>query len=304
MKFSAPLLLFVLALHTPIVCEESEFALGTMENIEMDISTPSFDYGPLDDAGEIGVGDGLIDECSIPVVLQEEELYHTCPISYCPCPRPLIFYVGAEGGWAIGLTDKTGFGGGALFNGPSFDARARSGYMVGANVGCRFNSLFRSDLSYTFLREPYRWTALSTNNNFPLSFSSTLRSHLFLLNGYLNLNSLFCLCPGWDPYVGVGLGVAVNQLRNVQEFTSLNSQFVADINNGNRTNFAARFGLGITRCLWRRTVLDLAFNANYIGQVHTGNARTLSTGQVGPIGIYRFRNNWIGTISLGLKYLF
>lgn len=266
---------------------------------------------------------GLEQECVLAeMCIEESDCVGSCSIEAQPClpienvqcdcptlspsccsPCPLIFYVGVDGGWAKGLNRSRGeFGSGANFNGTPTDIRAKSGYMVGANIGCRFNALLRSDVSYTYLKNDYTWTQVFPTG-FPTSIKASLRAHLVLFNGYLHLNRLFCLFPYIDPYIGGGIGVASNQLHNTREISSISGLQIATIDSATSTHFGARVGLGVMKCLWRKIVLDLAFYENYIGEIRTGASRTLAAGPQ-AIGRHRIKNNWVSTVSLGAKYLF
>lgn len=257
-------------------------------------------------------------EVSYPVVNQDEilncspacnfpSIYSDCPPpSYFPC-RPCCrhFYVGLDGGWAIGLGDADRISGvGAGVNGFAYNAHAHSGYHVGANLGYRWNCLLRTDLSYTYLKpNSYHWRLDAPGAEQNIRFKAHLHSHLVLLNTYLHLNALYCFLPCLDPYITGGVGVATNRLDDISE--TLNSgAFVGRIQSFTKTNFGARVGIGAMKYFCRSWIVDFGFNANYIGRVDSNNIRNNANGGVSTLGAYRFENNWIGTFYLGLKYAF
>lgn len=233
------------------------------------------------------------------------------PSSFCvSCQRSCShFYVGLEGGWGTRLSsaDKS-TGVGAFFNAEAEGPRADSGYHVGASLGYRWSCLLRTDLSYTYLHpNHYNWTT-SFSGNLTEPFKANLCSHLLLFNTYVHLNALYCLFPWLDPYISGGVGVAINRLDNIREFPAVEESqgpFFARIQSHTQTHFGARLGIGAMKYFCRCWIVDLGFNANYIGRVRSGSSRTfVSTGASQSIGKYDFKNNWIGTFYLGLKYAF
>lgn len=237
--------------------------------------------------------------------LGNEAVYYSCPPSACfscdPCGRH--FYVGLDGGWAIGLgyADRVkNVGGGNTTT--AYNAYARSGYHVGGNLGCRWNCLLRTDLSYTYLKpHSYKWRADTPSGPLGIRFDSRLHSHLILFNTYLHLNGLSCFFPCLDPYITGGIGVAINHLDRIREIVPAS---VANIQSSTQTHFGARLGIGAMKRFSRCWVVDGGFNANYIGRVASDNRRTNANGTLDIIGPYHFENNWVGTFYLGVKRIF
>ncbi len=235
---------------------------------------------------------------------------YTPPITYHESPLPTCcshFYVGIEGGWSTGLghaNKSRGVGG--FFTGIAEGPRADSGYNVGASLGYRWNCLLRTDLSYTYLHpNHYNCNTFFPNPDQTDLFKAHLHSHLILLNTYMHLNAVYCLLPWIDPYITGGVGVAVNRMDDIREFASGEESFFAKIHSYTHTNFGARVGVGVMKYFCHCWILDLGFNANYIGRVRSDNSRTfIARGTSQPIGKYDFKNNWIGTFYLGLKYAF
>lgn len=227
-----------------------------------------------------------------------------CCFSCNPCCSH--FYFGLEGGWAIGLgyadriTDV-----GFRANGAAYNTYAHSGYNVGANLGYRWSCVWRTDLSYTYIKpSSYQWRlddfldALADNR-----LKARLHSHLVLLNTYLHLNALYCFLPWLDPYITGGIGVAINHLDHIQQKNQFGA-FIANIYSHRDTHFGARVGIGAMKYFCRSWIIDFGFNANYIGRVASKDKQTNAIGTEQIIGPYHFENNWIGTFYLGLKYAF
>lgn len=239
-------------------------------------------------------------------------IYYDCPSMNCaPCwPVCHHFYLGVEGGWAIGLgyADRVSFVN-ANNNGVAYDAYPSSGCHVGANLGYRWNRLLRTDLSYTYLRPgSYKWKSdffpisSAVNPTFNIRYKGNLHSHLVLFNTYLHLNAICCFLPCLDPYLTAGVGVAINHLGPTKEI--FQSVTVSTTSAFTQTNFGARVGIGAMKYFCRCWIADFGFNANYIGRVGTDDTRTLTNGTTQFIGPFHFENNWIGIFYLGVKRTF
>ena len=238
--------------------------------------------------------------------------YDDYPPPPCLCYKPCYsyYYVGFDGGWMLRLKHvppHSRVGAGNL--GTAFDAKAEPGYTVGASIGYRWNCLLRTDISYTFLHpKSHNW-----KTRFPLdvteSFKAYLHSHLVLFNTYFHPNEFLCLFSSLDPYITCGVGVAINQLDHIKEFTP-SGIFYSEIQSYTQTQFAGRLGVGVMKYFCRCWIMDVGFNANYIKSIRSGNEREtfnvpgVSTAGHEKIGVFRFKNNWIGNFYLGLKYAF
>ena len=245
-------------------------------------------------------------ECMLP------SNYYSGPPPPCfPCkPCYSYFYVGGEGGWLQRLRhvpNRLGVG----FNnlGTAFDAKVYPGYTVSANIGYRWNCLWRTDFSYTYFHPK----SLQGKTRFPInvveSFKAHLHSHIALFNTYVHLVGLCELFPCFDPYITCGVGVALNRFDHIQEFNTAGIHY-ANIQPYTQSQFAGRLGVGVMKYFCRSWILDLGFNANYIRSIRSGNEREtfnipgVSVASHEKIGIYRFKNLWIGNFYLGLKYAF
>jgi len=233
-------------------------------------------------------------------------LHNTTPLQgNCCCP---YWYVGVEGGWCRGLghpDEHSGVGG--VFTAIAHDAKATSGYNVGVNLGRRWNCYWRTDISYNYLHpRKYNWfidqppVGLPAENNIP--FKAKLDAHVILANAYFHLNGILPVAF-FDPYINAGFGFTFNRLHDIVEI-SLTNGSRAPINSKTTGTFAARFGVGILKEIFNCWIFDVGFNAYYIGNVHTGSFRTNADGSVNRVGVTDFKNNWIGTVNVGVKYAF
>lgn len=216
-----------------------------------------------------------------------------------PCRN---FYVGFEGGWGNGLgrADRLENVGEIGLNGVTNNAHAFFGETLGAELGWRLYSWLRTDISYSFLHHRYNWETLYPEVNHSFAY---LDSHLVLWNGYLHLPGL-CFMGWLDPYVGAGIGVAFNRLHEIQEYGA-DGIYISDIEPKTRSHLCGRIGGGFLFSVTRCVAFDLAFNANYMGTVSSGDTRrVLSSSTRVPFKAFDFKNNWIGTVTLGVKFSF
>lgn len=219
----------------------------------------------------------------------------------CNCSLSSI-YLGVDGGWCTGVTTASHSfkGGGTSFRDFSSSAEARVGYQLGASLGYLINPCLRVDLSYGFLSNPYKWET-SFSQVSTSSYDGRLHAHIALLNGYWHLNSVCDSCINFSPYVFGGIGVSWNDLFNVYERDPSGLQTTL-LDSNWTTNFAARFGIGFLKFTCSNLIWDFGCNVYYIGKVRTGDFRqNLVSGISTPIVPFKFQQNWLGTLSIGLK---
>lgn len=220
------------------------------------------------------------------------------------------FYLGVEGGWITGLTQATPDTnvGPAAMNGVSANPMPRAGFEVGGNIGYRFPCFFRSEFAYTFERQSYDWQAyfLSTAvapqpPTVVQSFQAKLNSHLLFWNQYLQFGDFCPVVANFDPYLQGGIGVAFNRLKETKEIAA-GSVLTARLADKTATQLAFRFGLGTLVYSSSCWMLDMGIQVTYLGEVRSGNTRTLVSGVTQNIGPYEFENNWIGVFNVGVKF--
>lgn len=230
---------------------------------------------------------------------------------YCCIRRCRPYYIGIDAGWSFGLSKSRSYHNGADFAGRSSDARARSGYSISAEIGRQWNSYISADIQYTFLSNPFEWKVAFSSTDIEKVTAHT-NIHLLLVNGFINLNKnpLFRV-NYFDPCLAGGIGVAFNSLKDIEEKAFNNSNLTGDtITSHTETNFAARVAIGIMKYLGNCRIINLEFNSYYIGTLSSGNMRKIINPVAGPVGTqerigpYKFKNNWMGTLTLGAKYRF
>jgi hypothetical protein len=219
-------------------------------------------------------------------------------------------YWGVDAGWSFGIGESNSHGSGANFTGKS-DARAQSGWTINAQVGCILSRWSRTEIQYLFLKNSYKWMT-EFNGGIIENFTSRMHAHLALVNYYLGLGPLFkyaCL----DPYITGGVGLAFNSLFDIEERTPFGGEGPADvvfakIKSHVHKNFCAQIGAGIRKSFGKRWLLNMKFNAYYLGTVKSGNTRDvlppfipIKNQKIGP---YKFENMWMGSITLGMGYVF
>ena len=224
-----------------------------------------------------------------------------CAIGFCR-----KFYIGFEGGWSNGLgrADTAKNVGQIGLNGTTDDAHAAFSTVLGAEIGCWFNAWIRMDLSYAFTNARYNWYTVYPPVNPSFAY---LDSHLVLINGYWHLRQL-CLVRSLlgniDPYISGGIGAAINYLHEDREYSTV-STFLSLVTPKTHANFGARIGGGIFIPVNQRVIFDVAFYANYIGKIVSGDRRTLINPPITlPLVPFVFKNNWIASLTFGLKYHF
>ena len=224
-------------------------------------------------------------------------------------PPPL--YVGIDAGSSFGIGKSSSEGSGRSFSGKSFDARAQSGWTINAQVGCLLNSWSRAEIQYVFLKNSYNWISDFGSGDIE-NFNANMHAHLALANYFLSLGSLFN-SGSVEPYISVGVGVAFNSLFDIEERTPFGfglpgDQVFARIQSHRHTNFCAQAGGGIKKRFCKNLLLNLKFNAYYLGKFKSGNTRDIvaifppiDNERIGP---FKFENIWLGSVTLGLGYMF
>lgn len=222
---------------------------------------------------------------------------------YCTVKKCRPYYVGIDAGWCFGLSDSSSQRNGGDFTGVSSDAHSQSGSTMSVAVGRSLNKFLRADIQYTFLSTPYAWDTNFGDGTIE-PFTARLHAHLLLANVYLHLNPFF-RCKYFDSYVAGGVGAAFNSFKDILERSSLNSHNIfSRVESHSHNNFAGRVGIGIMRSLGNCGIVNLEFNSYYVGTFLSGSRRDFPDGGSEIIGPYKFNNNWLGSLSLGFKFIF
>ncbi|MCC3243725.1 outer membrane beta-barrel protein [Methylocystis sp. WRRC1] len=150
---------------------------------------------------------------------------------------------------------------------------------AGAGVGYQFNSWFRADVTGEYRTAAnYRATQSYTDIWSAPGFSPCgigARCHdtyngqhsaaVFLANGYFDLGTWY----GITPYVGGGIGFAVNWLQNVNDFSAQPAGGFGYASDTNRTNFAWAVMAGLAYNVTPNLKLEVGYRYLDMGTINT-----------------------------------
>jgi opacity protein-like surface antigen len=188
-----------------------------------------------------------------------------------------------------------GYNAAALFGmGENGSIRSNSneeiGYIFGAGIGYYFSPKFRMDITGEVRMEKqntingdFQYFDVGTPTdrvNGDFQDSTKLRSTIFMANGYYDMNRH----GRWNPYVGAGLGFAVNELQRTHT-TNLNvcdtrgdptcstpnsiTGYNASTNKDYTFSLAASAMAGVTYRISKVTSLDFNYRYLYVGGTDT-----------------------------------
>jgi len=213
------------------------------------------------------------------------------------------FYVGVNAGknWASGGNGSTDVAGG-LLNASLYDINAKSGGLVGGAIGYKFSDLWRTDVSYTRLKNILNWKGDFKGLATPTHFTSDTTSHVLLLNGYLHAKGLNeDTFNTFDPFIGAGIGFVRNRVTNVVE-TSNTGAFVSYPADGRELHPAIRVGVGVDTQITPALTFTPALDAYWLGEFQTGDTRVGASPT--RIGAWTADGIYSVGVSLGLRYTF
>jgi hypothetical protein len=214
------------------------------------------------------------------------------------------WYVGLEGGLTTGLDNADDSSGvGSSFNGVATGAQCGDGYNVGIRLGHWLCDSVRVDCSYHYHADDYNWVTTFPGTNNVNAVDAEVECHVALFNAFWHPLSGYLR---FDPYVGCGIGVAINQMHSAKE--TFPGQFTfnfAEIESGTSTAFAAALCAGFQIPCGDRCSLDWGVTALHLGEISSGESRIFfSPGQAFPqrIAPYEFGNNWVVMINGGVHW--
>jgi len=244
------------------------------------------------------------------------------------------FYIGIFGGSADsvfgspknGDSDAGRAYDGSIFAGSIYNNDLNLSHVVGAEVGWLLSDKWRFDLAYYNLGGDMDWTTdinwTTLDDEFAVSdhiFAADFQSHLILVNAYFSP----IILGKFKPYVGVGIGVAVNKLSSIvgpYAAASIgNLGFSSFVESDTTTKLAYRLAFGLEYLLNERWILGLDFSFINIGGFSSGSAGKFINGHLetenefgvdveNEFGVDvlgdKFEDVWIRSITLGLKYIF
>jgi opacity protein-like surface antigen len=140
--------------------------------------------------------------------------------------------------------------------------------IFGAGIGYRVLPSVRTELGFAY-RGGYEVNEADAGNN---RVHADIRSWNVMLNGFYD----FDIGSAFRPYVGAGIGVANNRVRNVRtEVAPAFGGGTVTENGGNKTGFAWSLGAGIAYAINPRMVLDVGYRYVDLGKLRT---------DAGPLG--------------------
>lgn len=204
------------------------------------------------------------------------------------------FFAGLDisGGTAFGKAD--GKDGGAPWAGGSEVTGLRFGPAIGVGgyAGYRINSAFALSASYQHLRGSIGWEAEFPRFGVTSIYAGTAATDLILGHASYHIP----LGNRSAVELKAGAGLAINTLSSVAETDKGTGIFLADVENGSRTNAAGQLGVGLSHHFTSKVALGLSATASYVGGFETGDSRSGNLG-VTPIVPYRIDDVW--RINLG-----
>lgn len=232
-------------------------------------------------------------------------------------------YIKVEGGYSI--SQKENFKVDSPYSGwdgvnpadPNFKAgnddfkgRIGNSALYGFGLGYRFNDMFRADLSYhqrdNFKYEKIFSGVVDNTTGIPYSYDRThnMKSKTLTLNGYVDLARVLCLTHSFvSPYVGAGLGVSWNTLRDAVTVRSnaLNAfaaETFAPINSKTKTSFTWNVTLGSTFKVSRNFDIDFGYRFADLGKFESGTRAADFVGDLTPM---KTSHTYTHEIYLGLR---
>jgi opacity protein-like surface antigen len=237
-------------------------------------------------------------------------------------PPPAQYYnppVEDFGGWYlrgdIGMTNTRG----KLFA-PAYDDVSTlsvnqlghgftGGTSYGVGVGYQFNSWFRADIT-----GEYRSKVMFSGTDFaniaglgPISdvYSARFSSWVAMANVYVDLGTWWCITP----FIGAGVGGAVNQIDGLQDLGSIPSPGVGSVNSASyfansatKTSFAWAAHAGLAYKVNQNFTIELAYRYLDLGNGVTGKGDTFD-GILGGRGRpFQFNDLTSQDIKLGVRW--
>lgn len=184
----------------------------------------------------------------------------------------------------------------------------RESAILGLGAGYQVNNWFRADVTGEY-RTPARYSAYENYTGSPNcptpsgyacldGYHGSVMNGVFLANGYVQLGTYY----GVTPYVGAGVGVAVNQFSGVTDVGLTNPGAYGTAASHTDTHLAYAFMAGITYNLTPNVKLDVGYRYLDMGNITSGPINcTVNNGCPHEIQSYKLIAN---DIRLGVRYMF
>ena len=175
----------------------------------------------------------------------------------------------------------------------------------GLGAGYQINNYFRADVTgeYRFdskLRAIETYTSFCAIGTCYDGYNGDAHSAVFLLNGYVDIGTWY----GVTPYIGGGVGTAINTFANLTDTSYSTSGFGAVSSAKTTVNFAYAAMAGFSYSLTPNLKLDLGYRYLDMGNLKSNAINCnggIATGCSYEVQKYRLTSN---DIRLGLRYQF
>jgi hypothetical protein len=210
-------------------------------------------------------------------------------------------YFSIAGGYGLPFAGSPAENAGSLSNGTGIRRRSSDGFALSVGIGFWASEKLRCEMRYQMISGDFNWTADYRPWGFNLArFESNWQSHQIIPTLYWHP---FALDNSWhvSPFVGIGGGLAFNNLNRIRE-SSLDPVDSVYAKYRQRTQVSPTMMLStgahfrITSQLW----LNVETSASYLGDISSSDRRSFANGNSEPIHPYVFRDQWMGSITVGL----
>jgi opacity protein-like surface antigen len=217
----------------------------------------------------------------------------------------------------VKLSDPTRYSGLSSFN-QTTDFDTAGTYQIG--VGYQFNNWFRGDVTGQFRgKSNFKGTDLLT---FPLggatasgidNYNASKQEWLFLVNGYVDLGTWWCMTP----FIGAGVGTSRVSISGFTDTGVSNVNFTpagipvvsgppvasfATALNDSKWNFAWALHAGVGYKISPNVTLELAYSYVNLGDGVTGVASTFDGSASGHV--FQFHDITSHDLTLGVRWNF
>ena len=184
-----------------------------------------------------------------------------------------------------------------------------SGTSFGLGVGYQFNSWFRADVTGEY-RSKVHFSGTDFANIAGLgaiadTYSAGYSSWVAMANVYVDLGTWWCITP----FIGAGVGGAVNQFSGLTDFGAIPSPGVGSVNaatyfanSANKTNFAWAAHAGLAYKVNQNFTVELAYRYLDLGSAVTGKGDTFDGILAGRGRPFEFHDLTSHDIKLGVRW--
>jgi opacity protein-like surface antigen len=175
--------------------------------------------------------------------------------------------------------------------------------IFGLGAGYQFTNYFRADVTGEYRSGGYHAFETAGGCN-GLSagcadqYGAKFHSAVFLLNGYADLGTWYNVTP----YVGAGVGAAINNFGGISDYNlAFYGQNAGYGQSTTSTDFAYAFMAGLSYSLTSNIKLDLGYRYLDMGRIASGTIACTNAPCPGEVQHYHLSAN---DVRLGLRYVF